>query len=288
MSSMVDDSALFSLNLSAELATLAADPELIALQRRLREALLQDQLSLVFQPIFDIHGLRLHSAEALLRWHHPELGDVSPARFIPLAERSDLILDLGRHVLAQAVAQIARWQAQGLEPVPVAINISGAELKQEGFARQIDEALQRHGVSGRLLRVEVTEHGLISDFARATDNLRAAGELGLGVALDDFGTGYSSFRYLRHLPMHALKIDREFVAGVDRDARDQRVVRAMVAMAHSLRLKVIAEGVETESELITLRRLHCDYVQGFFTGRPMPAADFAALLASQGGTTAPT
>ncbi len=288
MSSMVDDSALFSLNLSAELATLAADPELIALQRRLREALLQDQLSLVFQPIFDIHGLRLHSAEALLRWHHPELGDVSPARFIPLAERSDLILDLGRHVLAQAVAQIARWQAQGLEPVPVAINISGAELKQEGFARQIDEALQRHGVSGRLLRVEVTEHGLISDFARATDNLRAAGELGLGVALDDFGTGYSSFRYLRHLPMHALKIDREFVAGVDRDARDQRVVRAMVAMAHSLRLKVIAEGVETESELITLRRLHCDYVQGFFTGRPMPPADFAALLASQGGATAPT
>ncbi len=287
MSSMVDDSALFSLNLSAELATLAADPELIALQRRLREALLQDQLSLVFQPIFDIHGLRLHSAEALLRWRHPELGDVSPARFIPLAERSDLILDLGRHVLGQAVTQIARWQAQGLEPVPVAINISGAELKQEGFARQIDEALQRHGVSGRLLRVEVTEHGLISDFTRATDNLRAAGELGLGVALDDFGTGYSSFRYLRHLPMHTLKIDREFVAGVDRDARDQRVVRAMVAMAHSLRLKVVAEGVETESELITLRRLHCDYVQGFFTGRPMPAADFAALLASQGGATAP-
>ena len=288
MSSMVDDSALFSLNLSAELATLSADPELIALQRRLRDALLQDQLSLVFQPIFDIHGPRLHSAEALLRWRHPELGDVSPARFIPLAERSDLILDLGRHVLSQAVAQIARWQAQGLEPVPVAINISGAELKQEGFSRQIAEALQRHGVPGHLLRVEVTEHGLISDFARATDNLRAAGELGLGVALDDFGTGYSSFRYLRHLPMHALKIDREFVAGVDRDARDQRVVRAMVAMAHSLRLKVIAEGVETESELVTLRRLHCDYVQGFFTGRPMSAADFAALLATQGGATAPT
>lgn len=282
MSSMADDRALFSLNLSAELAAVSADPELIALQRRLQDALLQDQLSLVFQPIFDIHSLHLHSAEALLRWRHPELGEVSPARFIPVAERSDLILELGRHVLSRAAAQIADWRRQGLEPVPVAVNVSGSELKQGDFADQIGGVLKEYAVPGHLLRVEVTEHGLISDFARATANLRAAGELGLGIALDDFGTGYSSFRYLRHLPIRALKIDREFVAGVDVDARDQRIVRAMVALAHSLRLKVIAEGVETESELATLRRLRCDYVQGFLTGRPMPAAGFAALLGARG------
>jgi EAL domain-containing protein (putative c-di-GMP-specific phosphodiesterase class I) len=285
---MADGSALFSLNLSAELAALAADPELIALQRRLQDALLQDQLSLVFQPIFDIHSLRLHSAEALLRWRHPELGDVSPARFIPVAERSDLILELGRHVLSRAAAQLADWHRQGLEPVPVAVNVSGSELKQDGFAAQIAEVLAQHAIPGKLLRIEVTEHGLISDFVRATANLRAAGDLGLGISLDDFGTGYSSFRYLRHLPIRALKIDREFVAGVDVDPRDQRIVRAMVALAHSLKLKVIAEGVETESELATLRRLRCDYVQGFLTGRPMPAADFAVLLAVQGMATTPT
>ncbi|WP_162932224.1 putative bifunctional diguanylate cyclase/phosphodiesterase [Solimonas sp. K1W22B-7] len=284
---MADDQALFSLSLSADLAAAAADPELIALQRRLQDALLMQQLRMVFQPIFDIHSLRLHSAEALLRWRHPELGEVSPSRFIPLAERSSLIIELGRHVLDQTTGQIAQWQAQGLAPVPVAINVSGAELKDPEFPQQVAAALQRHGLAGELLGVEVTEHGLISDFPRVTENLHATGALGVGFSLDDFGTGYSSFKYLRHLPIRALKIDREFVAGVDVDVRDQRIVRAMVALAHSLQVKVIAEGVETEAELATLRKLKCDYVQGFLTGRPMAPEDFAGLL-SAAGATSPT
>ena len=275
MSSMADDRALVSLSLPAELA--AADPSMLALQQCLQNSQLKQQLSLVYQPIFDIHDLRLVSAEALLRWRHPELGDVSPARFIPLAERSDLILEIGRHVLSGVAAQLAVWQAQGLAPVPVAVNVSGAELKGDDFAPQIQRVLAQHSIPGRLIRVEVTEHGLISDFERVTANLRAAGELGISFSLDDFGTGYSSFRYLRHLPIRALKIDREFVAGVH-DPRDKRIVRAMVALAHSLKLKVVAEGVETEAELSMLRRLRCDYVQGYLTGRPMPADEFAKLL----------
>lgn len=274
---MVDDQALFSLRSSAA-ALAAADPELIALERRLQGALLRQELHLVFQPVFDIHSLQLHSAEALLRWRNPELGDVSPSRFIPVAECSGLIIELGQHVLGEILRQLAAWRSLGLGLVPVALNVSGVELKREDFARRLASALRQHAMPGELVHIEVTEHALISDFVRVTENLRAAGELGVGCALDDFGTGYSSFKYLRHLPIGALKIDREFVAGVDVDARDQRIVRAMVALAHSLGLKVVAEGVETAAELDTVRRLKCDYVQGFHTGRPLPAADFAALL----------
>lgn len=282
---MADDLGVFSARgLAAAGERASSDPELVALQRRLQDALLAQQLRLVFQPIFDIRSLQLHSAEALLRWRDPELGDIGPEKFIPVAERSSLIIDIGQYVLAETLRCLRHWRDEGRALVPVAINVSGVELKDDGFVGRLEAALQCGGIPGNLIQAEVTEHGLISDFARVTDNLNAAGELGVGFALDDFGTGYSSFKYLRHLPIRALKIDREFVGGIETDRRDQRIVRAMVALAHSLGLTVIAEGVETEAELDTLRKLKCDYVQGFLTGRPVAAEQFGALLTLTAGT----
>ncbi|HSW15455.1 MAG TPA: EAL domain-containing protein [Solimonas sp.] len=261
------------------LEALLSDPEARTLHLRLQDALLEQRLQVVFQPIFDIRSLRLHSAEALVRWCDAQLGEVGPSRFIPLAEHSSMIFHIGQQVLRQVLQCMSGWRAAGLPLVPVAINVSGAELKHEGFADRFATLLQASDIPGELIQAEVTEHSLISDFALAAANLRSAGKLGISFALDDFGTGHSSFKYLRHLPIRHLKIDREFVAGVDVDRRDQRIVRAMVALAHSLGIKVIAEGVETEAELVMLRRLKCDYVQGFLTGRPMPEERFAELLA---------
>jgi len=257
---------------------LLSDPEARRLHTRLQDALLGEQLQVVYQPIFDIRSLELHSAEALVRWRDAQLGDVGPDRFIPLAEHSSLIYHIGQQVLREVLRCMCHWRDSGLQLVPVAVNVSGAELKHEGFADRFDTLLAGSGIAGELIHAEVTEHSLISDFALAAANLHAAGKLGISFALDDFGTGHSSFKYLRHLPIRRLKIDREFVSGVDVDARDQRIVRAMVALAHSLDVAVIAEGVETEAELAMLRRLKCDYVQGFLTGRPMGPEQFSGLL----------
>ncbi|HSW14848.1 MAG TPA: EAL domain-containing protein [Solimonas sp.] len=251
------------------------------IQRRLREALLKGQFDLHYQPIVDAHSGRLHALEALLRWQEPQLGALSPGQFIPLAERSRLILQIDHYVLDRATAQICRWRDAGLPALPVSVNLSARQLKSEDFVSRLDLLLCNSGIDPALLQLEITEHALIDDFGRAAQHVREASALGVSFALDDFGTGHSSFSHLRHLPIQRIKIDREFVAGIDSDPRDQKIVRAITAMAHALDLQVVAEGVETEAELVTLRRVRCDQVQGFLTGRPMDLAAITALLAAQ-------
>lgn len=248
------------------------------LQQRLRMALAQRQFELVYQPIIDARSSRLLAAEALLRWHEPQLGSLSPSLFIPVAERSNLILQIDQYVLSAAVAQLRAWREAGLPPLPVSVNLSARQLQSAGFATRLCAMLEEAGVEPGLLQLEITEHALIDDRGRAARTLLEASELGVSFALDDFGTGQSSFSQLRHLPIQRLKIDREFIDGIDADPRDQKIVRAIVAMAHALGLEVVAEGVETEAEMAVLRRLRCDSLQGFLIGRPMPAAALAALM----------
>ncbi|WP_162932474.1 putative bifunctional diguanylate cyclase/phosphodiesterase [Solimonas sp. K1W22B-7] len=250
------------------------------LQQRLRHAIEAQQFELVYQPIYAARSQRLLAAEALLRWHEPQLGPVSPGVFIPVAERSTLILQIDQFVLSSVIAQLRAWREAGLPSLPVSVNLSARQLQSSGFAARLEAMLGEAGVAPQLLQLEITEHALIDDRGRAARNLLEGAELGLSFALDDFGTGQSSFSQLRHLPIQRLKIDREFVDGIDADPRDQKIVRAIVAMAHALGVDVVAEGVETEAEMNTLRRVRCDALQGFLLGRPMSAESLAGLLAA--------
>lgn len=250
------------------------------MQPHLRAALTKCRLRVVYQPIFNAQTLALEGAEALLRWDDPKLGPIGPAEFIPVAENCGLIEPIGDFVLDQVVVHVHSWREAGLSPVPVSVNVSPTELNQGDFVDRLRFVLERAELDGSLLQLEVTENALLDDFSAASENMSGAAKLGVRFAIDDFGTGYSSLRSLRYLPIQCLKIDREFVDGIDVDRRDRAVVGALVGMAHALGLTVVAEGVEREAELEVLRQLKCDQVQGFLTGAPVSGDAMCALLSA--------
>lgn len=268
---------------SHDLATRRARHQRV--EQRLARAVAEQALSVVYQPVFEIGSRRLTGAEALVRWTDTELGSVSPAEFIPIAEESDLISGIGALVLGQVLRQIGDWHARGLRTVPISVNISSRQLRDPGFCASVEQALERAHLPGRLLQLEVTEHALINDVGAATATLRRVAGLGVTCAVDDFGVGYSSFNYLRRLPISTLKVDCEFIAEIDRNPRDQDIVRAIIAMAHALGVKVTAEGVETAGQLEVLHGLACDRVQGFLTGRGVPAELFEQHLGTMAALT---
>jgi EAL domain-containing protein (putative c-di-GMP-specific phosphodiesterase class I) len=205
---------------------------------------------------------------------------VPPGEFIPLAEACGLILRLGAWVLDEACRQARAWQAAGV-PLAVAVNLSPVQLRQGDVLQTIDEALDRHGLDARWLELEITESLLLERSESATDRaLRGLAARAIGLALDDFGVGYSSLAYLKRLPVQKIKIDRSFVRDIGADPDDEALVRAIVTLGHTLGKTVVAEGVETEAQLVFLRRLGCDAAQGFLLGRPQDAASVAALLAA--------
>ncbi len=241
----------------------------------LRRAIVEDQLVLHFQPVFDLEADRIVGTEALVRWNHPQRGLVGPLEFIGLAEQSDLILDLGRWVLRAALAQLSAWHELG-EPFRswwVSVNVSHRQLDTEGFVGDVASLLQASGVDPRLVALELTESGLIPNADEASDKLHVLRALGVRLLIDDFGTGYSSLGYLQRFPVSALKIAREFVDVDAGGSSGWGLAAAIIAMAGTLGLDVIAEGVEEESQLVRLRELGCRYVQGFLLARPVPAAD---------------
>jgi diguanylate cyclase (GGDEF)-like protein len=250
--------------------------ERLRLQNDLREALDHGELRLVFQPIVDLHSGDVQAVEALVRWTHLVRGPISPAQFIPVAEASGLIVQLGEVVLHEACAQAARWQAAG-RPLLVSINVSVHQLRRRGFAASVRAALQRAGIGPERLAIEITESALMeARDAVLTRELQALRELGVAVYLDDFGTGYSSLSCLRDLRLEAIKIDRSFVAGLEHDRHAPPILRAMTAMARELGLRVIAEGVETEGERDLVAELGCDAMQGYLFAPPLPAAELDA------------
>jgi diguanylate cyclase (GGDEF)-like protein/PAS domain S-box-containing protein len=248
------------------------------LEGELRQAVDRDQLVLHYQPLVDATTGELVSVEALVRWRHPERGLLPPAVFIELAEESGLIVPIGRWVLQQACAQLAAWRAQGLTPPPCAINVSRRQLINDALVHDVRQALAANGLEPQMLEVEVTESLLMADTSRSLAVLEQLSALGVRVAIDDFGTGYSSLAFLKRFALKTLKIDRSFVGGLPSDAGDMAITRAVVAMGHSLGLRVVAEGVETPAQHQCLRQLGCDTLQGYLFGRPASALDIEAQL----------
>ena len=261
-------------------AALAAQSELLfALETDLRHAIERGEMVLHFQPKFDIAGGAMRGVEALVRWQHPQRGLVPPSEFIPVAEESGLIVPLGRWVLREACAQLERWRAVGLAVPRCAVNLSARQFASDTLVDDVLESLSAAGVAPTLLEVEITESVLMADPDRAHAVLQRLHALGVHIAIDDFGTGYSSLAYLMRFPAQTLKIDRSFVSGLPLDRGAAAITQAVIALSHSLGLKVVAEGVETQAQLDFLRGLGCDAVQGYLTGRPMPEALLAQRLA---------
>ena len=218
-------------------------------------------------------------AEALLRWRHPERGIVAPADFVPVLEENGLIVPVGEWVVRRACEDVKGWLAAGLKVLPVAVNLSARQFRQQFLDRRIRTLVHAAGVDPSLIELEITESQLMLDPDHAIRMMNSLRDAGIRMAIDDFGTGYSSLSYLTRLPVAALKIDRSFVADALSDAADAAIVRTIIDMAHTLDFTVIAEGVETDGQMAFLRQFGCEQGQGFLFARPMPAEDFSALIA---------
>jgi len=255
--------------------------ERLTLENGLRLALDKKELSLVYQPQLDIATGKISELEALLRWHHPDLGLVPPDKFIRIAENSGLIMQIGEWVLRAACSQARKWQDEGLSAVPVAINVSAVQFRQQGFCELVRKVLRETGLAPHYLELELTESLLL---ANADVNLSVLQELkamGLSLAIDDFGTGYSSFSYLKRFPVSKLKIDRSFVRDVAVNPDDAAITTAIISMAKSLNLKVIAEGVENEAQMSFLRAHQCDEIQGYYFSKPLTVDQIADKLRAE-------
>jgi len=244
----------------------------------LRRALERDEFRLLYQPKIDLRSNALCGAEALLRWAHPARGVLAPSVFVPVLEETGLIEAVGDWVIGRACEDLRAWRAAGGKPLPVAVNLSARQFRQQHLDLHIRSRVLGAGIDPALLEVEITESQLMEDPDHAARVLNALRDNGIRAAIDDFGTGYSSLAYLTRLPVAALKIDGSFVANALNDATDAAIVRTIIDMAHTLEFTVVAEGVETEAQRGFLRHFGCEQGQGFFFARPMSAADFQALL----------
>jgi diguanylate cyclase (GGDEF)-like protein len=252
--------------------------ERLALESGLRRALERNEFSLHYQPKVDVAGGHVCGMEALLRWQHPQMGLISPGRFIPIAEEIGLIRPIGAWVLKTACLQNRMWQRQGARRFAVAVNLSPRQFEDESLIDDIKAALAESGLEPSDLELEITESMVMDDPEQAVDILRRLKALGLRVAIDDFGTGYSSLAYLKRFPIDSVKVDRSFVEDIPADVDSMAIAQAVIAMAHSLRLKVVAEGVETEAQLSFLRSEGCDEIQGHYFSEARVAGEISTIL----------
>lgn len=256
--------------------------ERLTLENQLRRALQRDEFRLHYQPKLSVTTGRVVGAEALIRWAHPDLGLVPPGRFIPIAEESTLITEIGNWVLQEACRQCRDWSDIGLEPISVSVNASSPQFRDRRLLEDVTRALRNSGLNPHRLTIELTESMLMANSQESMEALKALKALGVGLSLDDFGTGFSSLAYLKRMPLDELKIDRSFVTGVPEDSDSGAIVSAVIALAHNLGLTVLAEGVELAKQLDFLRDRECDQYQGFLTAKPMPNADFVEFVRLRG------
>jgi len=257
-------------------------PDRLALENDLRHALERHELELHYQPKVDVRTGTTIGMEALVRWRHPQRGLVNPVEFIPLAEETALIIPLGQWVLREACRQNKAWQGEGLRPLRVAVNISGAQLRHDGLVDQVALALRETGLEPRYLEIEITESVVMQNASSTVAMLDRLSRMGVHLAVDDFGTGYSSLSYLKRFPLNTLKIDSSFVRDLLTDRNGAVIVEAIIALAHSLKLEVVAEGVEEQAQLSCLQSLGSDQYQGFLHSKPLTATDFARRLGESG------
>ena len=265
--------------------------ERLKMETRLRRALERDEFVLHYQPRVDVPTGRIVGAEALIRWQHPERGLLPPSEFIPLVEDVGLVIPIGEWAIDVACRQCAEWNAAGLGEIPIAVNLASTHLRERALPGLVARAIEQHGVSPGCLEIEVTESILLADAAVSGEIADELNRMGVRLSIDDFGTGYSSLSYLKRLPIASLKIDRSFVRDIVSDPDDEAIVSAIIALAHSLKLRVVAEGVETEAQLSMLRARHCDEYQGYLTSKPVEPAEFEQLvreLKAQGALALPS
>jgi diguanylate cyclase (GGDEF)-like protein len=254
----------------------------LTLEADLRRAIERDELSVLYQPIIRLEDRAVAGFEALLRWNHPRLGRLGPTEFIPLAEETGLISDIGRFVLERAARQLVVWQrlTEGANPVFVSVNVSSRQLLRQDLIQEIKGVLSRHLIAPGTLKLELTESLVMDNPELAAQMLARIRELGAGLSLDDFGTGYSSLAYLQRFPFDTIKIDQQFVRGTGRGARPV-ILRSIIALAHDLGMEVVAEGAENDSDAVELYQLGCEYAQGYAFGEPMTADDARRLIAPE-------
>ena len=251
----------------------------LLLERDLRKALEQKQFELYFQPQVDACSSTIVAAEALIRWHHPTHGLLGPNEFISIAEDSGLILPIGEWVIEEACATLCAWKDAGFNNIRIAINLSALQIEHKNFVDGFIRTIDKYGVDGSNLEAEITENLLMQDMESNIQKLHRLSQYGVKIAIDDFGTGYSSLSYLQKLPIHTLKIDRSFIAAIDRGATEVCIVDAVVAMAKGMKLDLIAEGVESKNQVDYLLRAGCAYMQGYYFGKPQPSEQMLLLLA---------
>jgi len=252
----------------------------VSTESKVQKGLMKNEFIAFYQPKVDMRNGRVIGMEALARWRHPQLGMIPPADFIPIAEETGQINELGRQVLAQVLEDVRRWQELGVA-LPVAINVSARQFADHDYCRNLVAQISQSGCAMALIEVEITEQVFLGDMKTAIERLRQLRAAGLTIALDDFGTGYSSFNYIKDLPIDTLKLDRSFISHIDSDKAEHAIVKALVSMCRDLRLHMVVEGVETTEQRESLVSLGCDKAQGFYFYRPMPVGEVEALLLNQ-------
>ena len=262
--------------------------ERLSLENSLRRALQRDEFFLHYQPKVDVRSGAIGSIEALVRWRHPEFGIVPPTQFIPLVEETGLISSLGEWVLRTACLQNKEWQKKGFPPMRVSVNCSPRQFQQLNLTHIVEQALGDSALDPEWLELEVTENLMMQNEENAMVTLRHLNDLGVSITIDDFGTGYSSLSAIRKLPITTLKIDKSFISDINTNSDDAAIAKAVITMAQSLRLAVVAEGVETKEQMNLLDSLHCHFMQGYYFSRPLPAADLGDLLGRWTWTGLPT
>lgn len=251
--------------------------ERLTLQHEMYRAIQRNEFVLHYQPQYDLESGRMVGVEALVRWNHPLKGMIAPGSFIPLAEESGMIVQIGDWVLEEACRQNKAWQDAGLPSIPVSVNLSIRQFVQNDLASKVSAVLDKTGLDAKYLDLEITE-SMTMDIGHVSRCLLALTDLGVGISIDDFGTGYSSFHYLKNFPIDRLKIDRSFVRDIQQDPSDAEIVAAIIAMAHNLNIQVIAEGVETEGQMEFLRKHNCDEMQGYFWSPPVTSDSIEQML----------
>lgn len=251
--------------------------ERLQLEESMRTALKEQQFELHYQPQVDLHTNRVTKAEALIRWTHPEHGFVSPGDFIPIAEESGLIIEMGDWILETACKQAKQWVDAGLTNCKVSVNVSSVQFKQSALIEKVKAALDKSGLPPQLLELELTESAVMSDVEDNIDRLAEFQQMGITVAIDDFGTGYSSLSYLKRFPIDTLKIDRSFIDELASSENDVAIVKAIMLLADTMQLKVVAEGIETLEQLKILNQFGCQYIQGYFFSKPLPYEQFVSF-----------
>ncbi|UZR29771.1 putative bifunctional diguanylate cyclase/phosphodiesterase [Methylococcus mesophilus] len=257
--------------------------ERLEIENGLRDALKHGGFRLHYQPQIDLATGSVCSVEALLRWRHPVLGAITPDRFIPIAEETKLILPLGLWVIDRACHQMRSWRNEGIAGVRMAINVSVKQLQDESFFEALGSIVERHGLSGSDIELEITESAIMENLSRVQAILKSLQDYGITLSIDDFGTGYSSLGRLKLLPIQSLKIDRSFVQDIETDHGNAKICDGIIALGHSLGLTIIAEGVETEAQKNLLQNSGCDAIQGFLIAKPLPAEDVAKLIVQVNG-----